>query len=76
MIEYKNVTVSFKEGVILNDINLLIDRRSIILGPNGSGKISLIKATTGLHPYNLRRWTRSKKYKELLIFICKHSRSI
>jgi len=51
MIEYKNVTVGFEDRVVLNDVNLIIDRKSIILGPNGSGKTTLIKATTGLYPY-------------------------
>jgi len=51
IIEYKNVTVGFEDNVVLNNINLLIDRKSVILGPNGSGKTTLIKATTGLCPY-------------------------
>ena len=51
MIEYKNVTVGFESNVVLNNVNLLIDRKSVILGPNGSGKTTLIKATTGLYPY-------------------------
>jgi len=73
MIEYKNVTVGFEGSVVLNNINLLIDRKSVILGPNGSGKTTLIKATTGLCPYkgNIYRWTRSEKHEELFTFLYK-----
>jgi len=52
MIEYKNLTISFKDNLVFKEVNLEVKRKSIILGPNGSGKTTLIRATCGLIPYS------------------------
>ncbi len=50
MIELKKVTKSFGKQVVLDEINLNITPGSIsaILGPNGSGKTTIIKSILGL----------------------------
>ena len=51
MIEIKNLTCSFKQRTILQDINLNIQNHITILGANGSGKSTLAKAICGLVEY-------------------------
>ncbi|AAK42295.1 metal ABC transporter ATP-binding protein [Saccharolobus solfataricus] len=50
MLEYRDFTVKF-ESVVFQGINMTINRKGIVLGPNGSGKTTIIKATCGLMPY-------------------------
>ncbi|QGA53694.1 ATP-binding cassette domain-containing protein [Sulfolobus sp. E5-1-F] len=50
MLEYKDFGIIF-DSVLFQGVNLRIDNRSIMLGPNGSGKTSIIKATCGLLSY-------------------------
>ncbi|WP_244988772.1 ATP-binding cassette domain-containing protein [Saccharolobus shibatae] len=50
MLEYKDFTIMF-ESVLFQGVNLRINSKSIMLGPNGSGKTTIIKATCGLTPY-------------------------
>ncbi|QXJ32334.1 hypothetical protein J5U21_01985 [Saccharolobus shibatae] len=50
MLEYKDFTITF-ESVLFQGVNLRINSKSIMLGPNGSGKTTIIKATCGLIPY-------------------------
>lgn len=50
MIEFKNLHKSFGKLVVLNDLDLSINKGGIfaILGPNGSGKTTLIKCLLGM----------------------------
>ena len=52
VIKLKNVTKSFGPDVILNDIDLVIDKNDVIYihGPNGCGKSTLLKIIVGLLP--------------------------
>lgn len=49
VIEINNITKSFKDIKVLNDINLSIEKGEILglLGPSGAGKTTLIKILTG-----------------------------
>lgn len=51
MIELKNLSCSYDEKVILQDVNLSIPSHLNILGANGSGKSSLAKCLVGLLEY-------------------------
>lgn len=53
MIEVKNLIVGYGSGVVLNDISICFPRGEItgIIGKNGCGKSTLIKASSGLLPY-------------------------
>ncbi|AWR96006.1 ABC transporter ATP-binding protein [Acidianus brierleyi] len=52
MLEIKDLSVSFDDFTVLNDINLKLDKEVyIILGPNGSGKTTLLRAISGIIPY-------------------------
>jgi phospholipid/cholesterol/gamma-HCH transport system ATP-binding protein len=50
MIEFKNVTISFSDEVVLKDVNFRIDpgETKIILGESGSGKSTILKLILGL----------------------------
>ena len=52
VIELKNVTKSFGPDVILDDIDLVIDKNDVLYvhGPNGCGKSTLLKIIVGLLP--------------------------
>ncbi len=52
MIELKNLTCSYDNKLILDDINLKINKHLSILGSNGSGKSTLAKAICNLITYN------------------------
>lgn len=53
MIAIKNVSKSYRDKVVLNDINLNIENGCIgLIGPNGAGKTTLIKAIFDLIHYN------------------------
>ncbi len=49
VIEIINITKSFKDNKVLNNINLTIEKGEILglLGPSGAGKTTLIKILTG-----------------------------
>lgn len=50
VIELRNVTVQFDDHVILNQINISIERGEffVIIGPSGQGKSTLLKTMSGL----------------------------
>ena len=56
MLEIKNLSVSIGSKVILEDINVNIQkgRPAVLFGPNGSGKSTLLKAIMGFHGYHIR----------------------
>ena len=51
MIEIRNVCKSFKNNIILNDINMKLEEGNIygFVGRNGSGKTVLLKIICGLY---------------------------
>ncbi len=53
ILEIKNLTVRYNSHVILNGLNFYVNTGEIvaIIGPNGSGKTSLLKAILGLIPH-------------------------
>lgn len=52
LIDCQNITVSFHDKQILNDINLQIEKHDYvcIVGPNGAGKSTLLKTLMGIAP--------------------------
>ena len=54
IITIQNLNFSFKDKTIFQDINLTIQEGSFIslMGPNGTGKSTLIKIISGLLPYD------------------------
>src|SRR3954468_2626416 len=53
-LEIKNVRKSFGENVVLDGINLQVERGSIttIMGKSGIGKSVLLKCIAGIYPYD------------------------
>lgn len=49
-IEFKNVSVKFKEKTVLNNINFSINKNDIValIGPSGSGKSTILNLLAGL----------------------------
>lgn len=49
-VEMKNISIKFNDLLVLNDINLSIDKNDFmaIIGPNGGGKSTLLKIILGL----------------------------
>ena len=52
IIEIKNLTFSYDQQVVLENINLSVQKNDFlaIIGPNGGGKSTLIKALLGINP--------------------------
>lgn len=50
IIELQNIQKIFKDNIVLNQLNLVINRNDVIYihGPNGSGKSTLLKIIAGL----------------------------
>ena len=51
LFEVKNISFSYEDDEIFSDISFSIDKGDVlcILGPNGTGKTTLIKCLNGLH---------------------------
>ncbi len=49
-LELKNVTVNLNDSIVLEDVNLIVDKNDFvaIIGPNGGGKSTLLKTILGL----------------------------
>jgi len=65
MITLKNLTCSFQNRVILENINLEINSHLSILGANGSGKSTLAKAICSLIKFDGKVMIDSEDIKEL-----------
>jgi len=67
-IEIKNVNVKFDANVVLDNIDLDIEKGKIIaiIGPNGSGKTTLLKAILGLIEYEGKIKVLNKNIKKVL----------
>jgi ABC-type polar amino acid transport system ATPase subunit len=52
LVELRNIRKSFGANVVLNDVDLTIERgtASVIAGPSGSGKSTLLRCVNGLEP--------------------------
>ena len=50
VIEFENVSLSFGNRLILDNLNFKVNKGSIhgMLGPNGAGKSTIFNLTTGL----------------------------
>jgi zinc transport system ATP-binding protein len=50
LVQVQNISVSFKQLIVLQDISVKVPRSSIItlIGPNGAGKSTLVKVILGL----------------------------
>jgi branched-chain amino acid transport system ATP-binding protein len=50
LLEVTNLTVCYDKAMIINDLNMGVDREELVslVGPNGAGKSTLLKAITGL----------------------------
>ncbi|MEM0014607.1 MAG: ATP-binding cassette domain-containing protein [Zestosphaera sp.] len=55
MLELRNVDVSVGKRKLLSNINLTVGLKElhVVIGPNGSGKTSLLNAVMGLKPYEV-----------------------
>lgn len=64
VIDIKNLTFSYTNNIILDNINLTIQHKDFlaIIGPNGGGKSTLLKLILGLHKYKIGNISISKKY--------------
>ena len=51
MIEVKNISMSFGENLVLDDISVTFDKgkTNLVIGKSGSGKTVLLKSIVGLH---------------------------
>lgn len=51
ILKIENLTLAYNNKVVLDNINISIERGSVItiLGPNGGGKTSLVKAVAGIN---------------------------
>lgn len=51
LLEVSNLSVFYGKAQVFHDINLRVDRSEIvaIIGPNGTGKTTLLRAISGLH---------------------------
>jgi Fe-S cluster assembly ATP-binding protein len=58
-LEIKELKVSINENIILNDLNLIVNKGEIhaIMGPNGSGKSTLSKVLAGHPAYSILNGT-------------------
>lgn len=65
LLEIKNLSVSIGNKRILSKVNATVDRGDIvaIMGPNGNGKSTLLKAIMGHYSTNITRGTISFKNK-------------
>ena len=52
LVELDDVRKSFGDNVVLNDVDLVVERGSaiVIAGPSGSGKSTLLRCINGLEP--------------------------
>ncbi|MEM2208184.1 MAG: ATP-binding cassette domain-containing protein [Sulfolobales archaeon] len=55
LLELRNVSVALGDRTIVSNINIGVDSRElhVLIGPNGSGKTSLLNAIMGIKPYEV-----------------------
>ncbi|MGF0095510.1 ABC transporter ATP-binding protein [Peptoniphilus sp. SGI.035] len=68
IIEVKNLSKNFKEKNLFNDFDLEVEENTVhaIIGPNGSGKTSLLRILTGLYKKDSGEVIVKGKYAMLL----------
>ena len=69
MIEYQNVTISYWKWDVIKDLTAKIKGKVFIIGSNGSGKTTIIKATVGLIPYKGSIRIDGKEVREIKNFL-------
>jgi phospholipid/cholesterol/gamma-HCH transport system ATP-binding protein len=65
MLELKNVSMSFQDRRILDDVSLQVQRGEIlvVIGPSGSGKSTLLRLMIGLlKPDSGQIWVDGRRY--------------
>lgn len=64
VLEIKNLNKSYGKKQALTDVNLNLERGRIVglLGPNGSGKTTMIKLINGL--LNSKQWKYNRRRKQ------------
>ena len=59
MLEVRELCLHYKQSQILFDVSLSVERGAIscVMGTNGVGKTSLLKAISGVHPVSYTHLT-------------------
>lgn len=68
MLEIKNLTMSYKNKLVLDKLNLSFEKGKVLglLGPNGSGKTTLLRILAGLEKIMMGRLKLEEKIQIIL----------